>query len=328
MEERLQKIIARAGITSRRRAEEMIVSGLVTVNGQTVTELGTKADAARDHIKVSGKLLHLDAQPLYLLLNKPPEVVSTMSDPEGRRSLHDLLQGVQERVFPVGRLEYHAAGAMLLTNDGGLANAILQSHGLPQTWQIKLQTLLTFDEVEKLSRTTGSRITRLKGAEAAWYEVTLTESRRDVLRNRLFQTGHPVEKMKRVAIAGIELGRLGPGEHRELSAGEVNSLRRAAAGEIVAPAVKKYAESRPRRGQRPSPSPRRESKPEWKSREQRGPRRESKPEWKSRGQSAPRSPGRSGKPEWKPRGNRPGGRPSGKPPGRRRDGQKQRPRQK
>src|SRR5271156_1267568 len=99
MEERLQKIIARAGITSRRRAEEMIASGLVTVNGQTVTEMGTKADETRDHIKVAGKLLRPESERVYLLLNKPPEVVSTLSDPEGRRSLRDLLHGIPERVF-------------------------------------------------------------------------------------------------------------------------------------------------------------------------------------------------------------------------------------
>jgi 23S rRNA pseudouridine2605 synthase len=315
MEERLQKIIARAGIASRRHAEEMIASGLVTVNGKTVTELGTKADPDRDHIKVSGKLIHLDSNPVYLLLNKPPEVVSTMSDPEGRHSLRDLLHGVQERVFPVGRLEYHATGAILLTNDGELANTILQSHHIPQTWQLKLQRLLTFEEIEQLSRITGSRITRLKGAEAAWYEVTLTESRRDQLRNRLFQTGHPVEKMKRVAIGGIELGRLRPGERRELSAGEVASLRRAAAGESVAPAksstppppsfvqrpsIKSSAPARPRffrsgergnRGARPAAGGGRGprgAKPGWKSR---GSRPE-KPAWKSGGSQGPRKEGR------------------------------------
>lgn len=324
MEERLQKIIARAGIASRRHAEEMIASGLVTVNGKTVTELGTKADPARDHIKVSGKLIHLDSHPLYLLLNKPPEVVSTMSDPEGRPSLRDLLHGVQERVFPVGRLEYHAAGAILLTNDGALANTVLQSHHIPQTWQLKLQRLLTFEEIEQLSRITGSRITRLKGAEAAWYEVALTESRRDQLRNRLFQTGHPVEKMKRVAIAGIELGRLRPGERRELGAGEVASLRRAAAGESFAPAksvtppppsivqrpsFKSIAAARPRfsrsgergsRGARPAAGGGRGprgAKPGWKSR---GSRPE-KPAWKSGGSRGPRKEER---PKRSPQGRR------------------------
>ncbi|HUO34237.1 MAG TPA: S4 domain-containing protein [Candidatus Acidoferrum sp.] len=233
MEERLQKIIARAGVASRRRAEEMIASGLVTVNGQTVTELGTKADAERDHIKVAGRLLRFEAKPVYLLLNKPPEVVSTMSDPEGRPSLLNFLHRVSERVYPVGRLEYHAAGAVILTNDGEFANAVLQAHELPNTWQFKLQKLLTFEEIETLSRAIGSHIRRLKGTEAPWYEATLSESRREQLRNRLFQTGHPVEKMKRVAIAGVELERLAPGEIRPLGPGEVTLLRRAAAGEAV-----------------------------------------------------------------------------------------------
>lgn len=335
MEERLQKIIARAGIASRRHAEEMIASGLVTVNGKTVTELGTKADPARDHIKVSGKLIQLDAQPVYLLLNKPPEVVSTMSDPEGRRSLRDLLYGVQERVFPVGRLEYHAAGAILLTNDGGLANTVLQSHHIPQTWQMKLQRLLTFEEIEQLSRITGSRISRIKGAEAAWYEVTLTESRRDQLRNRLFQTGHPVEKMKRVAIAGIELGRLRPGERRELSPGEIGSLRRAAAGEAVAPA-KSVTPPPPSFVQRPSPAPTDYARPRSFRREEksgrgerfdrrdrpaatgRGPRSQ-KSEWKSHGPRKETRGGNSGgsrgprseKPAWKSGGS--GGARSEKP---------------
>src|SRR5579862_1229004 len=128
MEERLQKIIARAGIASRRHAEEMISSGLVTVNGKTITELGTKADESRDHIKVAGKLLRPETERIYLLLNKPNDVVSTMSDPEGRKSLRDLLHGVSERVFPVGRLEYHSAGLVFLTNDGDLANLMLRSH--------------------------------------------------------------------------------------------------------------------------------------------------------------------------------------------------------
>jgi len=228
MEERLQKIIAHAGIASRRRAEEMITSGLVTVNGKMVTELGAKADASRDHIKVAGKLIRCDNRHVYLLLNKPPEVVSTMSDPEGRRSLAEFLKGVPERVYPVGRLEYHATGLVLLTNDGDLANRILQAHHLRQTYHLKLKSLLTFEEIEKLSRTTGARISRLGGKDSPWYEVRLTEARRDTLRLRLFQTGHPVEKTKRVGLANIELGSLAPGEHRELSRAEVEALARSA----------------------------------------------------------------------------------------------------
>jgi 23S rRNA pseudouridine2605 synthase len=226
MLERLQKIIARAGIASRRHAEELIKSGLVTVNGQTITELGTKADESKDHIKVQGKLLRPETERVYFLLNKPPEVVSTMIDPEGRRSLADLLHGVSQRVFPVGRLEYHSLGLVFLTNDGELANLMLKAHHLPQTYNLKLKTLLTFEEIESLAQSTGARITRIKGKDAPWYEVTLSEARRDALRNRLFQTGHPVEKIKRVKIGNLALEDLSAGNFRPLSDAEVSTLRR------------------------------------------------------------------------------------------------------
>lgn len=226
MLERLQKIIARAGIASRRHAEELISSGMVTVNGQTVTELGSKADETKDHIKVQGKLLQPETERAYLILNKPPEVVSTMVDPEGRRCLRDLLHGVSLRVFPVGRLEYHSMGLVFLTNDGELANQMLKAHYLPQTYNLKLKTLLTFDEVETLSRQTGAHIVRIKGKDSPWYEVTLSEARRDELRNRLFQTGHPVEKIKRIKIGNIAMESLTPGAYRPLSEAEVATLRR------------------------------------------------------------------------------------------------------
>ncbi len=235
MEERLQKIIARAGVASRRHAEQLISSGMVTVNGKTVTELGTKADASRDHIKVSGKLLRPEANRAYLVFHKPVEVVATMSDPEGRRSLRDFLQYVPQRVFPVGRLEYHASGLVLLTNDGELANFIMQSHRLPQTYQVKIKSLLTLAESDELSRATGARISRRGGQKAPWYEITLSEARRDVLRDRLFQSGHPVEKMKRIRLANLELGSLAPGQYRALLTNEVSGLRRAAEGRSIAP---------------------------------------------------------------------------------------------
>jgi 23S rRNA pseudouridine2605 synthase len=242
MEERLQKIIARAGITSRRHAEEMIASGLVTVNGRTVTELGSKADESRDHIKVAGKLLRPQSTRIYVLLNKPPEVVSTMSDPEGRRAISDFLYGVSERVFPVGRLEYHATGLVFLTNDGELANRMLKARHLPQTYHLKLKTLLTFAEIETLARATGARISRLRSKDLPWYEVTLSEARRDALRNKLFQTGHPVEKTRRVGIANLALDSLAPGEHRALSAAEVAALSRALeSGYVASPRARRRA---------------------------------------------------------------------------------------
>jgi 23S rRNA pseudouridine2605 synthase len=232
MEERLQKIIARAGIASRRHAEELIASGFVTVNGQIVTEMGTKADESRDHIKVNGKLLRprdAEAPRTYVLLHKPPEVVATMSDPEGRASLRDFLHGVAERVFPVGRLEYHSSGLVLLTNDGDLANRMLQAHSLRQSYELKLKSLLTFAEIAELGRATGARIERRHG-NAPWYQVTVTNAASDALRNRLFQSGHPVEKMKRVGLANLELGALPPGKYRALTGEEVSGLARATRG--------------------------------------------------------------------------------------------------
>jgi 23S rRNA pseudouridine2605 synthase len=255
MEERLQKIIARAGIASRRHAEELITSGLVTVNGRVVTELGTKADESRDHIKVSGKLLQPEqTQRIYLLLHKPPEVVSTMNDPEGRPSLRAFLHGVPERVYPIGRLEYHASGLLLLTNDGEFANKILQSHHLPQTYYMKLKSLLTFAELETLSRETGATISRLRGKDSPWYEVTLADARQDALRTKLFQTGHPVEKIRRVRIGNLELGALGPGHFRLISAGEAAALARAAAPQTQSSSSKR---ERPRSNQRGKKPPRR-----------------------------------------------------------------------
>ena len=243
MEERLQKIIARAGIASRRHAEELIASGFVTVNGRVVTALGSKADASTDHIKVSGKLLRPPRERIYLLLHKPSEVVSTMSDPEGRHSLREFLQGVPERVFPVGRLEYHSSGLVFLTNDGNLANRVLRAHHLPQTYHMKLKSLLTFGEIEELSRATGARIERLRGKDNPWYAITIVEPRRDALRNALFRMGHPVEKLKRIRIANLELGSLAPGHHRALTSAEVSALSR----ELGAPGPGRPAKSLKRR---------------------------------------------------------------------------------
>jgi len=226
MEERLQKIIARAGVASRRHAEQMIASGMVTVNGRVVTELGTKADASRDHIKVAGKLVRLEQERAYLLFHKPAEVVSTLSDPEGRPSLRDFLHGISGRVFPVGRLEFHTSGLLLLTSDGDLANKVLQAHGIPQAYQMKLKKALTMAEIESLSRATGARIERMRRKESPWYEVEISEASRDALRNRLFQTGNPVEKMKRVRIGGLELDSLAPGQHRQISAQEAAAILR------------------------------------------------------------------------------------------------------
>ena len=136
-EERLQKILSQAGVASRRQAEQMIQEGRVTVNGAVVTELGSKADLERDHIKVDGRLIHAPKHLVYIALNKPINTVTTVSDPEGRATVMDLLHGVKERVYPVGRLDYHSDGLLLLTNDGELANAIMSAAHPPArrpTW--------------------------------------------------------------------------------------------------------------------------------------------------------------------------------------------------
>jgi len=234
MLERLQKIIARAGIASRRHAEQLIVSGQVKVNGKVVTQLGSKADPERDRIEAAGKLVHFPEKKLYLVLHKPPHVVSTMADPEGRKTLRHLLHGVPGRVFPVGRLDYHAAGLVLVTSDGELANRILKASArLPQTYWLKVKGRLTDEERGQVERRVHARLRSLKAPHAAgsrapnpWYEVTLSEARRDLLRRALFALGHPVEKMKRVKLANLELEALPEGRYRYLEVQEVVALER------------------------------------------------------------------------------------------------------
>src|SRR5437588_5121235 len=149
--ERLQKIIAAAGVASRRKAEELITSGRVAVNGQTVTELGTKADPEQDHIRVDGKLLQGPQQHVYILLNKPKGFVTTVSDPEKRPTVMSLLRGVKARVYPVGRLDYASEGLLLLTNDGDLALKLMKaaSH-VPKTYMVKVSGRPTEEELNKL----------------------------------------------------------------------------------------------------------------------------------------------------------------------------------
>ncbi|HEV2491426.1 MAG TPA: S4 domain-containing protein [Candidatus Acidoferrales bacterium] len=229
MEERLQKIIARAGIASRRHAEQLILTGQVVVNGRVVTELGTKADIERDHIRVGGKLLRAQERKVYIALHKPDGVVATMSDPEGRTTLADFVHGVHGRVFPVGRLEYHASGLVLLTNDGELANRMMRAHGLSQVFACKISGGLTDAEIRVSERQCGVKMRRAKGLPAGWWEVTMMDASRDAFRQALLASGHPVDKMRRMAIGNLELGRLSPGEYRHLTTEEVSGLEHALA---------------------------------------------------------------------------------------------------
>jgi 23S rRNA pseudouridine2605 synthase len=235
MLERLQKIIARAGIASRRHAEELIVSGQVRVNGVVVTELGAKADPERDRVEVAGKVAERPETPSYYMLHKPAHVVSTLSDPEGRATLRHLLRGLAGGVYPVGRLDYATSGLVLLTNDGELADRIFKcSASMPQVYWIKLKGRPKDDTFQRLREHAHARLRQLRGPASApaaspnpWYEAELSEARRDLLRSTLFEAGHPVEKMKRVKLGPLELGKLPEALYRSLEPGEVERLRRA-----------------------------------------------------------------------------------------------------
>jgi 23S rRNA pseudouridine2605 synthase len=240
--ERLQKIIAAAGVASRRKAEELISSGRVTLNGQIVSELGTKADPDRDHIRVDGKLLHGAQQHVYVLLNKPKGVVTTVSDPQRRPTVMSLLRGVKARVYPIGRLDYASEGLLLLTNDGDLALKLMKaaSH-VPKTYMVKVSGKPTAEEIAKLRsgvtiptddgrrriRTAPAKIEVIRDATNPWYEVTLIEGRNRQIRRMFEQVGHHVEKIKRVRYGPLELD-VPPGKFRMLTPKEVDRLRTAA----------------------------------------------------------------------------------------------------
>jgi 23S rRNA pseudouridine2605 synthase len=235
MEERLQKILSQAGISSRRQAEKLIVDGRVTVNGTIVTELGSKADLERDHIKVDGRLIRAPKNLVYIVLNKPNNTVTTVSDECGRATVMDLLRRVKERVYPVGRLDYHSEGLLLLTNDGEVANAIMSSAThLPKTYIVKVTGILTSDQEQQFREGVplGGRRTKPAGlklvhrAENPWYEVRLYEGRKNQIRLMFKHFSVLVEKLKRVKIGPIELGSIKPGEFRYLTDIEVQKLKK------------------------------------------------------------------------------------------------------
>jgi 23S rRNA pseudouridine2605 synthase len=235
MQERLQKIIARAGIASRRHAEDLIRSGQVRVNGIVITELGAKADPERDRVEAVGRVAQVSQTHVYLLMHKPPDVVSTLADPEGRRTLRNFLVGVSERVFPVGRLDYAASGAIFLTNDGDFASKMLKaSPALPQSFWLKVKGRVSDDQLKTLSHMVDGKIFPLRGTHAAgknppnpWYEAQIAGGRRETLRRNLLAVGHPVEKVKRMRLASLDVDTVEEGHYRQLDAEEVAKLTRA-----------------------------------------------------------------------------------------------------
>lgn len=237
MQERLQKLIAQAGIASRRASEQLITAGEVSVNGEIVTELGTKADPEKDHIKVRGRLINTKLQNrsnVYILLNKPKGYLSSAADPEGRKLVTDLVKG-RGRLHPVGRLDYNTEGLIILTNDGEFTNFVSSSKTIPKVYEVKVKGLPTAVAINKLRRgvlledgfkTAPADIKELKPTDKnGWYQVTLHEGHNQQIRKMFDTIGHSVVKLKRIAIGPITDPYLRVGESRPLTSEEVASFR-------------------------------------------------------------------------------------------------------
>ncbi len=232
-EERLQKIIAAAGLTSRRKAELFIQEGRVTVNGKVVTQLGAKADPERDYIKVDGKLIQNTPRKIYILLNKPRQVVSTVSDPQGRTKVTDLVD-VNTKIYPVGRLDYNTEGLILLTNDGEFSR-IVTSAGkhLPKVYEVKVRSVPTAAALARLREgirlKNGLQLARckvepMKEGANSWYAVTLYQGKNRQIRDMFEMIGHPVLKLRRTRIGFLTDRGLPVGHFRHLTAREVERV--------------------------------------------------------------------------------------------------------
>ncbi len=234
--ERLNKLIAQAGIASRRASDQLILDGQVTVNGKKVTELGTKADAEKDHIKVRGKLINTklaERSDVYILVNKPKGYLSSAADPEGRDLVVDLVKG-RGKLHPVGRLDYNSEGLIILTNDGKFTNFVASSKKIAKVYEIKVKGLPNANAINKLRRgvtledgfkTAPAEIKELKHTDNnGWYEVTLYEGHNQQIRKMFDTIGHSVVKLRRTKIGEITDPHLKPGQSRELTAEEVKKL--------------------------------------------------------------------------------------------------------
>jgi 23S rRNA pseudouridine2605 synthase len=260
--DRLQKILAQAGIASRRKAEQIILDGRVQVNGVVIKELGTRHDITKDHIRVDGKLLHGREQQRYYMLNKPRGYVTTLDDPEHRPTVMQLMtkqkgpHGDHVRLYPVGRLDYLSEGLLLMTNDGELANSLSKAAaGVEKTYLVKISGQPPASGLEQIRRgimidrgrlnevrsgrrdriiTAPAKVEPVRGGDNPWYELTLTEGRNRQIRKMFEEIGHHVEKIRRIGYGALRLD-VPPGEFRELTPGEVTALGRAAKGQKVVP---------------------------------------------------------------------------------------------
>jgi len=241
---RLQKLISQAGVASRRAAEKLIAEGRVTVNGETVTEMGTKADPAHDDIRVDGRRIKTTERLRYILLYKPAGYVTTRSDPQRRRTVMDLLQGVREYVYPVGRLDYDTQGLLLLTNDGDLAAKLTHPrHQVDRTYEASVAGMPDDEAIDRLRRgipLDGRRtlpadvLLRNRGRRDRHGVVIITirEGRNRQVRRMLEAVGYPVESLRRIRFGSLTDRGLRPGEWRELSELEVEKLKKWKSGRV------------------------------------------------------------------------------------------------
>jgi pseudouridine synthase len=235
MSERLRKILAHAGIASRRRAEQLIAEGRVRVNGHVIREMGTQADPRADTITVDGRRIPKAGRPTYVLLNKPPRVMSTADDPEGRTTVLDLVDGAgRGRLYPVGRLDFASEGLLILTNDGELTRFMTRAGKAPKVYRVKVRGVPPEERLARLRRGmrvegetfAGCSVRQVSGEANAWLEITLEEGHNRQIRRMLEAIGHPVVRLRRTRIGFLTAGDLRPGQWRHLTPTEVAELYR------------------------------------------------------------------------------------------------------
>ena len=233
---RLQKYLADSGVASRREGERLIGAGRVEVNGHVVTAQGVRVDPERDVVRLDGRRVQGSGRRVYYLLHKPKGFITSASDPEGRPTVLELLQGVRERIFPVGRLDWNSEGLLILTNDGDLTQRLTHPvNHVPKVYRVKVKGAVTGSDLEALRRgmflegrrTLPARVERVSGQANTWLEVTLHEGRRNQIRRMFDRLGHRVQKLKRIAIGPIRDRALKPGEWRRLTPDEIRRLREA-----------------------------------------------------------------------------------------------------
>lgn len=262
--ERLQKILSQAGVASRRASEQLMLDGRVTVNGTTVRELGTKADPAQDDIRVDGRRIRLPERYRYILLNKPSGYVTTRSDPQHRPTVMDLLGGIREYVYPVGRLDFDTEGLLLLTNDGDLAATLTHPrHGVERIYEVKVAGVPDAHDVDRLAkgvtiegrRTEPAHVQLVPGRHEghATLRITIAEGRNRQVRRMFDAIGHPVDYLRRIAIGPLRDSKLRQGHWRELTDAEVQSLKRAAQRPSPTRAPRAASPQRPRTGRASAP---------------------------------------------------------------------------